>query len=188
MKFLTVLAASALAFGACTHVREATSDAVAWVRDALQTSVDAPLDRTVKATTKALKNLQFAEIATKADRLVELHKAFATMFPPGSDNGDTLAAPAIWSDRAGFDAINNKTVDAATKMAAAARANDLAAVGEQFKAMAATCGERIVQIVRYLHSRGVLTKVRNSAGQDIDGGCGQLRARAERRIKTRQLD
>ena len=34
-------------------------------------------------------------------------------------------------------------------------------------------GERIVQIVRYLHSRGVLTKVRNSAGQDIDGGCGQ---------------
>jgi 23S rRNA (adenine2503-C2)-methyltransferase len=34
-------------------------------------------------------------------------------------------------------------------------------------------------MVRYLHSRGVLTKVRNSAGQDIDGGCGQLRARAE---------
>ena len=56
-------------------------------------------------------------------------------------------------------------------------------------------GERIVQIVRYLHSRGVLTKVRNSAGQDIDGGCGQLRARAVRavhqtraeRIKIRQL-
>ncbi|MEH3023946.1 MAG: RNA methyltransferase [Pseudomonas oryzihabitans] len=40
-------------------------------------------------------------------------------------------------------------------------------------------GDRIVQIVRYLHSRGLLTKVRNSAGQDVDGGCGQLRARAE---------
>lgn len=38
--------------------------------------------------------------------------------------------------------------------------------------------ERIREIVRYLHSRGVLTKVRNSAGQDVDGGCGQLRARA----------
>ncbi|HIE1893765.1 TPA: RNA methyltransferase [Pseudomonas aeruginosa] len=52
-------------------------------------------------------------------------------------------------------------------------------------------GERIVELVRYLHSRGVLTKVRNSAGQDIDGGCGQLRARAtqgtaERRIPARQ--
>lgn len=38
--------------------------------------------------------------------------------------------------------------------------------------------ERTRAIVRYLHSRGVLTKVRNSAGQDVDGGCGQLRARA----------
>ena len=48
-------------------------------------------------------------------------------------------------------------------------------------------GERIVQMVRYLHSRGVLTKVRNSAGQDIDGGCGQLRARAVDLVNTSQL-
>lgn len=70
-RFLTLalLATSVFAFGACTHVREATSDAVAWVRDALQTTVDAPLDRTVKATTKALKNLQFAGVATKADAI-----------------------------------------------------------------------------------------------------------------------
>lgn len=49
-------------------------------------------------------------------------------------------------------------------------------------------GERIVEMVRYLHSRGVLTKVRNSAGQDVDGGCGQLRARATELIKVRNLD
>lgn len=46
--------------------------------------------------------------------------------------------------------------------------------------------DRIHQIMRYLHQNGVLTKVRNSAGQDIDGGCGQLRARAERIIRTRR--
>lgn len=46
-------------------------------------------------------------------------------------------------------------------------------------------GERIVELVRYLHGRGVLTKVRNSAGQDIDGGCGQLRARATQMAKSR---
>jgi len=70
-RFLTLalLATSGRAFGACTHVREATSDAVAGVRDALQTTVDAPLDRTVKATTNALKNLQFAGVATKADAI-----------------------------------------------------------------------------------------------------------------------
>ncbi|WP_277052779.1 RNA methyltransferase [Zestomonas thermotolerans] len=48
-------------------------------------------------------------------------------------------------------------------------------------------GERIVEMVRYLHGRGVLTKVRNSAGQDVEGGCGQLRARAVDVINTRRL-
>jgi 23S rRNA (adenine2503-C2)-methyltransferase len=33
-------------------------------------------------------------------------------------------------------------------------------------------------IAAHLHGRGVLTKLRDSAGQDVDGGCGQLRARA----------
>ena len=37
---------------------------------------------------------------------------------------------------------------------------------------------RAAEIARGLHQRGVLTKLRQSAGQDVDGGCGQLRARA----------
>ncbi|WP_090140987.1 RNA methyltransferase [Limnohabitans sp. DM1] len=37
--------------------------------------------------------------------------------------------------------------------------------------------ERAADIARTLHQRGVLTKLRQSAGQDVDGGCGQLRAR-----------
>jgi 23S rRNA (adenine2503-C2)-methyltransferase len=39
--------------------------------------------------------------------------------------------------------------------------------------------ERATAIARTLHARGVLTKLRDSAGQDVDGGCGQLRARAQ---------
>ena len=38
--------------------------------------------------------------------------------------------------------------------------------------------ERAAAIARTLHRRGVLTKLRQSAGQDVEGGCGQLRARA----------
>jgi 23S rRNA (adenine2503-C2)-methyltransferase len=38
--------------------------------------------------------------------------------------------------------------------------------------------ERARAIAAELHRRGVLTKLRDSAGQDVDGGCGQLRARA----------
>jgi len=37
---------------------------------------------------------------------------------------------------------------------------------------------RAAEIARRLLARGVLTKLRQSAGQDVDGGCGQLRARA----------
>ncbi len=38
--------------------------------------------------------------------------------------------------------------------------------------------ERAAAMARALHRRGVLTKLRRSAGQDVEGGCGQLRARA----------
>jgi 23S rRNA (adenine2503-C2)-methyltransferase len=37
--------------------------------------------------------------------------------------------------------------------------------------------ERAAAIARSLHRRGVLTKLRHSAGQEVEGGCGQLRAR-----------
>jgi 23S rRNA (adenine2503-C2)-methyltransferase len=38
--------------------------------------------------------------------------------------------------------------------------------------------ERARAIATALHRRGVLTKLRDSAGQDVDAGCGQLRARS----------
>lgn len=38
--------------------------------------------------------------------------------------------------------------------------------------------ERIAEMVQTLHRHGILAKIRDSAGQEIDGACGQLRARA----------
>jgi 23S rRNA (adenine2503-C2)-methyltransferase len=38
--------------------------------------------------------------------------------------------------------------------------------------------ERCTAIFRALNQRGVLTRLRQSAGQDVNAGCGQLRARA----------
>jgi 23S rRNA (adenine2503-C2)-methyltransferase len=38
--------------------------------------------------------------------------------------------------------------------------------------------ERAAEMAHSLHRRGILTKLRHSAGQDVEGGCGQLRARA----------
>lgn len=43
------------------------------------------------------------------------------------------------------------------------------------------------ELARRLHRRGILTKLRQSAGQDVDGGCGQLRARAASPRRTLSL-
>ncbi len=40
--------------------------------------------------------------------------------------------------------------------------------------------ERSAYLVGMLHQRGVLARLRDSAGQEIEGACGQLRARAAR--------
>ncbi len=37
--------------------------------------------------------------------------------------------------------------------------------------------ERASALAGLLHQRGIIARLRDSAGQDIDGGCGQLRAR-----------
>ncbi|MEO5734700.1 MAG: RNA methyltransferase [Rubrivivax sp.] len=38
--------------------------------------------------------------------------------------------------------------------------------------------ERAAEMARHLHRLGILTKLRQSAGQDVEAGCGQLRARS----------
>ncbi|KAF0164100.1 MAG: 23S rRNA (adenine2503-C2)-methyltransferase [Rhodocyclaceae bacterium] len=42
--------------------------------------------------------------------------------------------------------------------------------------------ERAAAMSRHLYRHGILAKLRQSAGQDIDGGCGQLRARGIARV------
>jgi 23S rRNA (adenine2503-C2)-methyltransferase len=51
-----------------------------------------------------------------------------------------------------------------------------------------TADSRAVAIARRLCERGVLAKLRQSAGQDVDGGCGQLRARALAPLAARPVE
>ena len=48
--------------------------------------------------------------------------------------------------------------------------------------------ERAAEMARLLHRRGVLTKLRQSAGQDVDAGCGQLRARSATGIASSRIE
>lgn len=68
-QFATIACCAAVLLGSagCAHVKTATEDAVAWVRDALQTNLEAPLPKVVAAATEALRELQFAGVAAKSD-------------------------------------------------------------------------------------------------------------------------
>ena len=39
--------------------------------------------------------------------------------------------------------------------------------------------QRAREMAHWLNRRGILTRLRLSAGQDVDAGCGQLRARTQ---------
>ena len=64
---------------------------------------------------------------------------FPTLFPAGSDTGDTKAGPAIWTDMAGFEATAASIVTAAN--AAAAASTSLEGLQGAVGNVGAVCGE-----------------------------------------------
>lgn len=82
----------------------------------------------VGGAAKPVGNMLKGEAAFDADVLMaslrtfhEVSGEFGALFPPGSEGGeDSLAAPAIWDDRAGFDAALAKWRDATETALAAA--------------------------------------------------------------------
>ena len=63
-----------------------------------------------------------------------------SLFPAGSDKGATKAAPAIWSDAAGFQKAAMTLSQAGEGLAIAAKAGDATAVAAAFKAIGEACG------------------------------------------------
>lgn len=64
-----------------------------------------------------------------------------TLFPKGTETGhDTKALPEVWSDSAGLQKIAMALGEAATKLAAAAKAGDADEVAIAAKAMGDQCG------------------------------------------------
>ncbi len=88
----------------------------------------------VKGTTPYDAAAAAAAMKTVQDDMVK----FAALFPEGSDQGDTKASPAIWSDNAGFMAAVDKIV-ADAKAAETAAAQGIEAFGPALQAVGANC-------------------------------------------------
>ncbi|WP_291295800.1 cytochrome c [Elioraea sp.] len=63
-----------------------------------------------------------------------------TLFPPGSDSGQTRALPAIWSDRAGFDRVSDGFVTQANALVAAAESGNAGTLSSALQATGQACG------------------------------------------------
>lgn len=84
---------------------------------------------------------QAAFDAAKAEAIFATYRKnapeFITLFPPGSDAGDTKAQPAVWSNRAGFEAADAafvKAVNGVDVSTPAAFAEALTAAGRACRA------------------------------------------------------
>ena len=81
-----------------------------------------------------------AEFARRAERVAQLSKMLDEGFPPGSDKGaDTEALPAIWTNRADFDAKMADFQREAAALAQVAAGGDADATKAQFGKTAGTC-------------------------------------------------
>lgn len=82
----------------------------------------------------------FDAAAAKAafETIAQNMATFPTLFPAGSDTGNTKASPAIWTDMAGFQAAAAKLATDAT--AAAASVNTLEDLQASFATIGGDCG------------------------------------------------
>jgi cytochrome c556 len=91
--------------------------------------------KTVAATKGDLKTAE-----PVARGMAKLATLIPSMFPAGSDKGETKALPEIWSDSAGFKKDAGNFGDAATKVADAAKAGDADAFAANVKSLGEACG------------------------------------------------
>lgn len=78
--------------------------------------------------------------AAAIGEMIRFFEGFPARFPAGSGSGDTRALPAIWTDRAGFEAANGNMLTQLRAFQAAANAGDQAALAAAFQQTGATCG------------------------------------------------
>jgi cytochrome c556 len=92
----------------------------------------------IKAVIVAKGDVKTLEGPAKA--IVRWGKLFPTLFPAGSDTGDTKASPKIWTENADFVKASMRLSTEADALATAAKAGDEAAVATAFKGVGDACG------------------------------------------------
>lgn len=134
-----LLLAAALALGslalAQTHEKKMTGpakerhEAMEQVNDAM---------KVLGGMAKGQRKFDPAVVKAEASTIQERLEKAATLFPPGSDEGETKARPEIWSDRPGFEKALKDAQEASRSLQAV---TDEAAFRPALGALGKSCKE-----------------------------------------------
>lgn len=94
----------------------------------------------MKAIKAAVEGNKAADAAEPAMKIAATMQKVPSLFPKGSDAGETDAKPEIWADWAAFEKAAADAGAAAEKLAGVAKSGDAAATGEAMKALGGACG------------------------------------------------
>lgn len=130
-----VIAISILAFAGSSAFADPTLDRQALMKE--RGKIVGGLSKVVKGE----QPFDAAEVMAALQALQANAEKFDvdTLFPAGSDSGDTTAAPKIWEDMAGFKAAEDKYLED-VKAANAAAPADVDALKAQLGTLGADCG------------------------------------------------
>ena len=81
-----------------------------------------------------------AHFADHAKSIYQNSKMTLSMFPKGSDLGDTKAKPLIWKNWSKFEAATKAFVRESAKLVKVAESGDMKAFAKQVRATGKTCG------------------------------------------------
>ena len=81
-----------------------------------------------------------ADVGAEATKIHAKAMELATLFPAGSDQGDTKAKPEIWQNADDFAAKLKALQDESAMLVTAASGGDMAVVKAQYEKLGGTCG------------------------------------------------
>ena len=93
----------------------------------------------IGAVVKGEKPFDKAAVAADAAIVETMSKLPWSAFPAGSDTADSKAKPEIWKEQEKFKSAAEKMQGEVTKLSAAARSGDLAAIKTAFGAAGQSC-------------------------------------------------
>ena len=133
----TLIACAALAAVSFTAPAFADGEGEIKYRKAVMSSIGGHM----KGIVGILKNqtANKAHLATHTAGMAELARITSSIFPEGSDFGETEALPAVWDKPADFAKAVKMFQDSADALNLAAKSGDMALVGQAFGGLGKSC-------------------------------------------------